>query len=113
MGRHKAGTRNRGLNTPKRVGMFNQEKEDTKLRLTDATHIVNKNSRTITKVMQLLELKGKLESEEAKEMMNRKIEYLKARIERRLVKLAKWGDDPHNDDKVRRNEMKGKKIEDK
>ena len=35
----------------------------------------------------------------SKELIMRKTEYLKARVGRRPIKLARWGDDHHNEDK--------------
>ncbi len=104
-GPYKKRGRQRDTNTPQRVGVV-QEIEDQKLSLEEASHLIKKNSRTMVKLAQCMELKEDEKllppgtNPEAVDILDRKIDYLKRRIERRLIKLARWADDPRNDDKV-------------
>jgi len=89
-----------------------QEIEDKKLSLKDASHIIDKNSKTLVKLSQILELQEKFADreeegiEEAKDWLKRKIVMYKNRISRRLTRLATWADDPRVEDK-----QKDKKFE--
>ncbi len=86
-------------------GVMDQEMEKKKLTLRQASHLVDKNSKTLVKLAQTLELKEKFETREgegipeAKDWLARKINMYKNRISRRLEKLAAWADDPRNEDK--------------
>lgn len=82
-----------------------QEIEDKKLTLSDASHLLDKNSRTLMKLVQLLELQEKIADKEgegipeAKDCLQRKINMYKNRIARRITKLATWGDEPRMEEK--------------
>ena len=82
-----------------------QEIEDKKLTLSDASHLIDKNSRTLMKLVQLLELQEKNADKEgegipeAKDCLQRKINMYKNRIARRITKLATWGDEPRIEEK--------------
>jgi hypothetical protein len=76
-------------------------KSHEKISLYNATHLIEKNSRTIMKLCQLTEIR-----KNGKELNNnfdtdgyvsRRIEKLKSRLNRRLVKLAKWVDHPDHE----------------
>eukprot|EP00602_Paraphysomonas_sp_CaronLab_P003024 CAMPEP_0185032684 /NCGR_PEP_ID=MMETSP1103-20130426/20964_1 /TAXON_ID=36769 /ORGANISM="Paraphysomonas bandaiensis, Strain Caron Lab Isolate" /LENGTH=280 /DNA_ID=CAMNT_0027568667 /DNA_START=60 /DNA_END=902 /DNA_ORIENTATION=+ len=70
-----------------------------KLTLSKAAHLIDKNSHTIAKLNQLLEAYHKPNRAEIDKdrLISRRIEKLKARINRRLVKLAKWVDTPDHE----------------
>jgi len=59
-----------------------------------AAHMVDKNARTVAKVLQLLESTqgANMAALDPEGHVSKKIEKLNARINRRLVKLAKWSD---------------------
>lgn len=73
-------------------------KEMGKLKLSEAAHTTQKNSRTITKICQLQEILEKTKSTDDFDLITRKIEHLKQRVSRRLGKLAKWADAPISDE---------------
>ena len=67
------------------------------LNLTQASHLVDKNSRTMVKLCQLLEVQKKDDTNDKIDkdgILSRRIEKLKNRLNRRLIKLAKWVDKP-------------------
>ena len=71
------------------------------LTIPQATHLIDKNSRTIVKLCQLIE--GKKRGKEIdinydqENLINKRIEKLKGRINKRLAKLAKWVDMPDHE----------------
>eukprot|EP01041_Mallomonas_annulata_P000311 gene311-567_t len=70
--------------------------KQVRLKLTDAAHLVDKNSRTIIKLFQLLEVSQSPGAAvvDCDGAISRRIEKLKMRLNRRLIKLAKWTDSP-------------------
>jgi len=75
--------------TPRAVA--NAETEAGKLKISQAAHLVEKNSRTITKICQLLQLAESVaDNSEKTSTLQSKIEHLKRRASRRLSKLATW-----------------------
>ena len=99
-GRNRQNTnRGRSANMPLRGGV-DQELEEKKSTLKEASHLIDKNSRTLVKLTQLLELREGLSENKDKTVLNRKIEIYKNRINRRLTKFATWADDPRNEDKL-------------
>jgi hypothetical protein len=76
-------------------------KSHERLSLIQATRVIDKNSRSIVKICQLLETKKQnkeINPQYDKEgFISRRIEKLKSRVNRRLVKLAKWVDHPEHE----------------
>jgi hypothetical protein len=76
-------------------------KSHEKISLYNATHLIEKNSRTVMKLCQLVEARknGKELNSSFDEdgYVSRRIEKLKSRLNRRLVKLAKWVDHPDHE----------------
>lgn len=68
------------------------------MNLTEAAHLTDKNSRTIVKLCQLLEVQKK-EALSVVEIgqLSRRIEKLKMRLNRRVIRLAKWVDKPEHE----------------
>lgn len=77
----------------------NKAVEKLKQRPHEAAHILDKNSRTMVKIMQLLEACEKPEVREVDKdkVVMSYVEKLKSRLSRRLTKLAKWADIPAED----------------
>lgn len=74
-------------------------KKHMRLKIDKALGIVDKNSKAIFKIVQLLEI---AKSEGAKELdktgqINQRIDVLKSRLNRRLAKMAKWVDAPESE----------------
>jgi len=63
-----------------------------------AARLVEKNARSFVKLLQLQELKRKapnVTDSANVQAANERIDMLKKRINRRLIKLARWADGPH------------------
>ena len=63
-----------------------------------AARLVEKNARSFVKLLQLQELKRKapnVADSANVQAANERIDMLKKRINRRLIKLARWADGPH------------------
>lgn len=86
---------------------INKEKKKTIIKsheyltINQSTHLIDKNSRTIMKLCQLIEIK-KLGKEndinyDKEGYITKRIEKLKIRINKRLAKLAKWVDMPDHE----------------
>ena len=73
-----------------------------KLTLREAAYITEKNSRTVSKLCQLQDTLDTA-SENDKEVITAKMDQLKVRVGRRLMKLAKWADAPISDEVVEAN----------
>ena len=75
-----------------------------------AAALVDKNSRTIVKILQLLELSQKPDASkiDPEGLVHLRVEKLKARLCRRLVKLAKWSDIPESERQPSLASSKGK-----
>ena len=95
----------KGRNNYPQKGSIDQEIEDKKLTLQQASHLIDKNSKTMVKLVEILAIKESLSKREdegidgARDFLRRKIDMYKQRISRRLGKLAAWADDPRNEDK--------------
>lgn len=66
----------------------------------NAARVVQKNARTLIKLQQLMEFKEVAKGTELEVhpnvlVINERIDMLKKRIDRRLIKLSRWADGPH------------------
>ena len=69
-----------------------------KFKVSKALQLIDKNSRTFQKIAQLLEVLPPTDSpNDAHLLVTRRIEKLKMRLNRRLIKLAKWADLPEHE----------------
>jgi G3E family GTPase len=68
------------------------------MNMAQASHLTEKNSKTIVKLCQLLEVQKKDTLTPAESAhLSRRIEKLKSRVNRRIIRLAKWVDKPEQE----------------
>jgi phage regulator Rha-like protein len=77
----------------------NSSNKQSLMKSNEAAHMVDKNSRTIVKILQLIELNQRAGAQENDKdgLIIKKIEKLKVRMNRRLIKLGRWSDAPESD----------------